>query len=231
MFAIERLEADWIEPFTEFRANMEWFLKHRKEMVEKCITTVEENGKPTHVLAIMNPEQMRRILQRVWDPTEFRSDYGLRSLSKCHAENPFWFGSKKISYEPAESAEKLKGGNSNWRGPIWFPMTFMMIESLRKLRKAYGNSFNINEGNGKGEVQLDDLARGFAESLIAIFARNAKGERPVFGDSRLFQSNPHWNDCLQFFEYFHGDTGKGLGASHQTGWTALIACVIDEWRK
>ncbi|MBI3852373.1 MAG: glucosidase [Verrucomicrobia bacterium] len=232
MFAVERLEEDWLEPFPEFRANMHWFLKNRQDLVEKCVTTLEHDGKKVHVLAIMNPEQMQRLLRVIWSPKEFRSDFGLRSLSKYHEAHPYQFDSNEIRYEPAESVARLKGGNSNWRGPIWFPTTFMMIESLRKLRKAYGGAFAIG-GCASVEdcVNLEEMADGFANNLIRLFTRNERNKRPIYGAAQKFQSDPHWRDYILFHEYFHGDTGQGLGASHQTGWTALVASLIDEWRK
>ena len=232
LFAIERLEEKWLEPFTEFRANMHWFLEHRTDLVERCVTTREENGEKVHILAVMNPEQIQRLLRVIWNPGEFRSPYGLRSLSKHHERHPYALDHRSIGYEPGESIVKLKGGNSNWRGPIWFPMNFMMIETLRKLRKAYGGKFTI-PGHSEDEtpINLDELAGGFAERLIHIFARDAQGRRAVFGANEKFQTDPHWRDNVLFYEYFHGDTGEGLGASHQTGWTALIASVIDEWRE
>ncbi len=232
MFAIERLEEKWLEPFPEFRTNMHWFLKNRADLVERCVTTLEEDDEKVHVLAVMNPEQIHRLLRVIWNPGEFRSPYGLRSLSKHHEQHPFVLDHRSIGYEPGESIAKLKGGNSNWRGPIWFPTTFMLIEALRKLRKAYGGKFTI-PGCSEDEtpINLDELAGGFAERLVHIFARDAQGRRAVFGVNEKFQTDPHWRDNVLFYEYFHGDTGAGLGASHQTGWTALIASVIDEWRK
>lgn len=232
LYAVERLEEDWIEPFPEFRSNLHWFLKNRQDLVQKCVTTIErEDGKRVHVLSIVNPEQMRHLLERTWDTAEFRAPYGLRSLSKYHQHHPFVFGQSAVAYEPAESLEMLKGGNSNWRGPIWFPTTFMMIESLRKLGTAYGPLFTIESPvAGEGSVTLQEMAAGFANRLIALFARNDANERPVYGSTRKFQDDPHWRDLLLFYEYFHGDTGAGLGASHQTGWTGLVASLIDEWR-
>ena len=231
LFAIERLEEKWLEPFPEFRANMHWFLKNRTDIVEQCVTTLQENGDTVHVLAVMNPAQMQRLLRVVWNPNEFRSPYGLRSLSKYHEAHPFAFGNRSIGYEPGESIALLKGGNSNWRGPIWFPTTFMMIESLRKLRKAYGGKFTIPGCADEAALNLDEMAGGFADRLIRLFARNGDNRRPVHGRSKKFQEDPHWRDLLLFYEYFNGDTGEGLGASHQTGWTALVASLIDEWRR
>jgi len=232
LYAIERLEESWIEPFKTFRANLYWFLENRQDIVQRCVTTIEEDGEKVHVLAIVDSDQLRSLLQRIWDPNEFRSDYGLRSLSKYHEQHPFRFGDAQVGYEPAESIEMLKGGNSNWRGPIWFPTSFMMIESLRKLRKAYGDKFTITSAvEAEGAATLDDIARGFANRMIGIFTRNEQGERAVYGKYAKFQNDPHWKNLVLFHEYFHGDTGFGLGASHQTGWTGLVASLIDEWRR
>jgi hypothetical protein len=231
LYAIERLEERWLEGFPEFRDNVHWFLEHRQDLVQRCVSTVQNDDGTVHVLAIITLEQIRQLLQRLWDPAEFRSAYGLRSLSKYHETQPYVFGEHVMRYSPGESLEKIKGGNSNWRGPLWFPTTFMMIESLRKLRRAYGSTFAIPSPTpGEGEVTPDDMARGFANRLISIFTRDATGRRPVYGQQRLWQEDPHWRDYLQFYEYFHGDDGHGLGASHQTGWTGLVANLIDEWR-
>jgi len=232
LFAVERLEEKWIEPFEDFRFSLRWFLENRQDIVRRCVTTVEHDGERVHVLALVNPEQMRGLLGRVWDPEEFRGPHGLRSLSKFHERAPFRFGGAEVGYEPGESREMLKGGNSNWRGPVWFPTTFMMIEALRKLGKAYGPRFSIESPvEGEPPVTLKEMARGFADRLISTFTRDAEGRRPAHGRYEKFQSDPHWRDLLLFYEYFHGDTGAGLGASHQTGWTGLVASLIDEWRK
>ena len=232
LYAIERLEEDWIEPFAEFKSNLHWFLKNRQDIVQRCVTTVEHGGRVVHVLAIVNEEQMRHLLERIWDPHEFRSDYGLRSLSKFHEQHPFSFGDNRVGYEPAESIVMLKGGNSNWRGPLWFPTSFLMIESLRKLGKAFGAAVQIDSPvAGEPPVTLDQMARGFADRMISIFTRNEEGRRPAHGWYEKFQTDPHWRDLVLFYEYFHGDTGMGLGASHQTGWTGLVASLIDEWRR
>jgi hypothetical protein len=157
-------------------------------------------------------------------------EYGLRSLSKFHESHPFTLGDSVVRYEPAEAECKIKGGNSNWRGPIWFPTTFLMIESLRKLDEAYGDALNIHDLEGN-QVAVGEMARYFADSLISIFARGTDGKRAVFGDIGKFQNDPHWRDYIPFGEYFDGETGKGLGATHQTGWTAVVASLIDEWRQ
>ena len=232
LFAVERLEEDWMKPFPEFYRNFQWLMKNRPDLFVPCVTTMQVDGGTTHVLAVIEPEQMRRVLSFVWDPAEFRSDYGLRSLSKFHENHPVHYETSTVRYEPAEALEKLKGGNSNWRGPIWLPTSFMMIEALRKLRKAYGKSFTVPASNPKeGEVTLDEMASGFSNRIIQMFARDAQGHRAIHGSSEKFQADPHWRDLPLFHEYFNGDTGEGLGASHQTGWTALVASLIDEWRK
>jgi hypothetical protein len=232
LYAIERLEEDWIKPFPEFTANLQWFLKNRRDLVQSCVNTIERDGKKVYILTIADEGQIRHLLERIWDPSEFRSDYGLRSLSKSHRAQPFVFENSRVGYEPAESIEMLKGGNSNWRGPVWFPTTFLMIESLRKLGKAYGPLLEIdNPVPEEPPVTLDQMAKGFADRLISILARGESGTRPVYGQVEKFQRDPYWRDLILFYEYFHGDTGSGLGASHQTGWTGLVASLIDEWRK
>jgi hypothetical protein len=234
LYAIERLERRWIEPFDEFRESFDWFLKNRADLVEECVNTVTraDDGSEVHVLSIVNQDQLRRILRRVWNPEEFLSPYGLRSLSKMHEREPFRFGDRTVSYEPAEATSKLKGGNSNWRGPVWFPTTFMMIEALRKLATAYGSDFDLGLVDEAGRaVTFGRIAQELADRLISIFTLDGEGRRPVNGRHANFATDPHWRDLILFHEYFHGDTGAGLGASHQTGWTALVASLIDEWRR
>ncbi|HVT05432.1 MAG TPA: glucosidase [Thermoanaerobaculia bacterium] len=238
LYAIERIEDEWIKPFPIFRENMKWFLENRKDLVERSVSKVVLNGQTTYVLAVVDRDQLERLLARVVDPAEFLSPYGMRSLSKFHEEHPFHFGHADVRYEPAEAISKLKGGNSNWRGPIWFPTSFLMVESLRKLEKGFGGGVNVMvEQDGKLEhVTLSGLGRDLAERMIKIFVPKKNGYRPMQGPpgtrrSDRFANDPHWKDLLLFYEYFHGDTGEGLGANHQTGWTGLIASLIDEWRR
>jgi len=271
LYAVERLEGKWIEPFPLFRTDLDWFLRFRRDLVEQCVTTVRREDDFTHVLAVVDQDQLQQLLARVVDPEEFLSAYGMRSLSKVHEQHPFRFDSASVEYEPAEAKGFLKGGNSNWRGPVWFPTTFLMIETLRKLEKAFGDEIQVavhepsapaaphgaagsraTEGIGAGAsappraetssegpaatVGLTGLASTLAERLISIFVPDADGYRPVYGPrgsrkAELFAHDPHWRDLILFHEYFHGDTGEGLGASHQTGWTGLVANLIDEWRK
>ena len=280
LYAVERLEESWIKPFPVFRENLNWFLKHRRELVERSVTTVKSGNEVTHVLAVVDQHQLQGLLARVIDKNEFLAPHGLRSLSKFHQDHPFTFGNAAVGYEPAESTSKLKGGNSNWRGPVWFPTTFLMIESLRKLERAFGDTVQLEvhetspitmrgnvplpdmsetratEGIGGAmpdvrargmtlhtspdrpkprHISLNGLASRLAERLIRIFMPDVHGYRPVNGPkgtrrADLFANDPHWKNLVLFYEYFNGDTGEGLGASHQTGWTGLIANVIDEWR-
>ena len=232
MFAVERLEAKWIEPFKEFTANLHWFMHNRADMVAKVIQRVPQaDGSITHLLTIMNFAQLTQLLGRLHDPDEFLAPHGVRSLSKKHEQEPFEFEGRRVGYEPAESATKLKGGNSNWRGPIWFPTTFLIIESLRKLGTAFGPDVCIETPASAGQpIAFREMARDIARRTTGIFLKDASGHRPVWGDTERFRDDPQWRDELLFYEYFHGDTAAGLGASHQTGWTALVANLIDEWR-
>ncbi len=225
LFAVERLEFDWIKQFPSFTANLEWFLKNRRDLTAEVV----HQGQDSHVLTIVNLDQLERMLRRLCDPNEFMSPYGIRSLSKAHEREPFWCKDRKVGYEPAEADSKIKGGNSNWRGPIWFPTCFLLIESLRKLSKAYGSSFQVDIP-GAGQRTFKQMGSQIAKGLISVFTRNEAGNRPVHGGTTMFQKDPYWRDLVLFYEYFHGENGAGLGASHQTGWTALVASLIDEWR-
>jgi hypothetical protein len=230
LYAAERLEMGWLETFSEFRKRLEWFLDNRQDLVQSCCYPLQHGEDTSLVLTIFDQKQLLRLLDRIFSPDEFLSDYGVRSLSKVHAEHPFRFGEREVRYEPAESECKIKGGNSNWRGPIWFPTSFLIIESLKKLSKAYPATFKVTKPDGT-QATFSELAEDLANRLIAIFTVNEQGQRPVFGGSKKFQNDPHWKDYILFYEYFHGDNGAGLGASHQTGWTSLVATLIDEWRR
>ena len=166
------------------------------------------------------------------------SQFGMRSLSRFHHTHPFVFGNSEVRYEPGEALSKIKGGNSNWRGPVWFPTNFLMIETLRQLEKALGDRVQIpiDDGTTPTVVTLSGLAKNLADRLISIFIPGPDGRRPLYGPagtkkSELYATDPYFKDLVLFFEYFHGDHGEGLGASHQTGWTGLVANLIDEWRR
>ncbi len=231
MFAVERLDADWIKPFPSFRANLNWFLQNRNQFSQFCCHKISDNGKSNYLLSIPNQQQIRCILFRIFDNNEFLSQFGMRSMSKTHQHNPFKHGNAEVRYEPAEAESKLKGGNSNWRGPIWFPVGFLMIESLRKLYKALGPEFTIDLviDEKPRNMNLMELAQELANRMIRLFELDKHGCRPIYGDEKCFQNKPDWKNLILFHEYFHAENGKGLGASHQT-WTTLIAVLLDEWR-
>ncbi len=231
LFATERLEWEWIKPFQNFTSAFQWFMKNRPELVRDVVHELDVDGQTTYALTILDHYQLTRIMERLFDAGEFLSEFGIRSLSKAHQEHPFELDGSVVGYEPAESDSKLKGGNSNWRGPVWFPTTFLLIESLRKLGKAFGPRFAVRTPATGGEpITFLEMAQEIANRLIRIFTRDGGGRRPVFGGLEKFQNDPYWRDLLLFYEYFHGENGAGLGANHQTGWTALVASLIDEWR-
>jgi hypothetical protein len=235
LYAVERLEEHWIEPFEEFKANLYWFLRNKAHIVRDVCHYVHRPDQRVLLCALVDEGQMRGLLARLLDPAEFLSPYGMRSLSKYHEKHPFRFGNASVNYEPAEAVSKIKGGNSNWRGPVWFPTSFLMIESLRKLGTAYGPTFTVAPPGDHGEEgephTLVEVAKDLADRMIRIFTRDASGRRPCYARLRKFQEDPHWRDLILFHEYFHADTGEGLGAAHQTGWTGLVASLIDEWRR
>ena len=232
LYALDRMEQFWIDSFPEFKANVLWMMHNKKHLTQDVCHLHDRDGLKVLVCAIVDRHQTEGLLRRVLDPGEFMSPFGLRSLSRYHAEHPFRFGEKTVEYEPAEAFSKLKGGNSNWRGPVWFPTAFLMIEALRKLGRAYGDDFTVPaDGRDGPRIMLSDAAQQIANRMISIFTRGKDGRRPVYGSIRKFQEDPHWRDLILFHEYFNGDTGEGLGASHQTGWTGLVASLIDEWRK
>ena len=231
LFAVERLELARIAPFREFTACLDWFLANRRDLIEGIVHTLARGAKGTHLLTIINQQQLERMMRRVFDPEEFLSPHGIRSMSKRHGAEPVIVDGQRVDYEPAEAVCKIKGGNSNWRGPVWFPTNFLLIESLRKLAAAYGPDFRLSLPCSAEPLDFMQMARTVAQRMIGIFARDGAGRRAVHGDDRRLQDDPLWRDELLFYEYFHGDSGAGLGASHQTGWTALVASLIDEWRQ
>ena len=231
MYAIEVLESEELAAHPGFLRDVEWFIQNRPDLVGDACYTVGD-GKKRYVLSIADPSQFKRLLQRIWDPEEFLSPYGIRSLSKYHEQHPFQFGDRSMGYEAGEAAVKLKGGNSNWRGPIWFPTSYLLIHSFLRFGDAVGSQFSLSTAGSEGRsITPHDIAREAANRMISIFKRGSDGRRPCFGPYRKFQEDPHWNQCLLFNEYYHGDKGMGLGASHQTGWSGLVANLIDEWRR
>jgi hypothetical protein len=185
------------------------------------------------LLSLVDARQLARVLARMLDEDQFLSPYGLRSVSKEHEARPYVLQAggrvHSLRYDPGESSTDLFGGNSNWRGPIWFPVNYLMIESLQKYHHYYGEALQVELPTGSGRfASLEAAAADLSRRLCRIFLRDANGRRPVFGAEALFHEDPHWRDFIPFYEYFHGDTGAGLGASHQTGWTALAAKLIQQ---
>ena len=228
LYAVEVLERAEIEAFPTFLNDIEWFIKNRADLVGDACYKIGD-AKTRYVLAIADSSQFSRLLARMADPEEFLSPYGLRSLSKFHKNNPFHFGSSQVGYEPGEAEVNIKGGNSNWRGPLWFPTTYLLIHSLMRFSDALGNDFVVP--TGETMTSPHGMAGEIANRMISIFKQDADGKRPVFGTYTKFQQDPHWRNCLLFHEYYHADSGMGLGASHQTGWSGLVANLIDEWRR
>jgi hypothetical protein len=184
------------------------------------------------IIALLNPERLRRVLEKMLDENEFLSPYGIRSLSKFHEKNPFIFNVQgqeyRVDYLPAESNTGMFGGNSNWRGPVWMPVNVMLIRALLGFYAYYGDGFKIECPTGSGKLMnLFEVAKEISDRLAGIFLRDAQGRRPVYGGTEKFQTDPHWRDHILFYEYFHGDSGAGLGASHQTGWTGAVAKLIQ----
>ena len=233
LFAVETLEPEVFTALPRFRRRMEWFIENRPELMEN-LTILRDHGRGDRcLLSIVDEKRLRQILGRMLDPEQFLSDHGIRSLSKEHEQHPFVFHAQgqahAVSYEPAESTTGLFGGNSNWRGPIWYPLNYLMIESLQKFDYYFGEDFTVEMPTGSGdEMTLWNVAGDLSRRLSALFLRGDDGRRAVFGDQPLFQDGEHWRDHVPFYEYFHGDTGEGLGASHQTGWTALVAKLIQQ---
>jgi hypothetical protein len=231
LFAIDVLEEDKIDDLPTFINDVHWFIRNRPDLTGQACYEEAFDGKRRHVLAIVDEEQLTRLLQRVWDESEFLSPAGIRSLSKFHEQHPFVFGHAAVRYEPAEADVKIKGGNSNWRGPIWFPTSYLLIESLMKFTEAYGKDYTVKAPASAAPMTPSAMAREIANRMIGMFTRDASGRRRIYGGTEKFQNDPHWRDLLLFNEYFHGDNGAGLGANHQTGWTGLVANLIDEWRR
>jgi hypothetical protein len=233
LFALTTLEQETSEQFPEFKKRAQWFRQHRPDLVENVVFLETEGVEARALLAVVGQDRLRRILHRMLDENEFLSPYGIRSVSKFHASNPYALQARgneyRIDYEPAESTTGVFGGNSNWRGPVWFPMNYLIIESLQKYHHYLGDEFKVECPTGSGQMMtLWQVATELSQRLIRTFVNDANGKRPIYGGIEPFQTNPHWHDLILFNEYFHGDNGAGLGASHQTGWTGLVAKLIQQ---
>ncbi len=233
LYAVETLEPDLLELLPRFKRRMEWFIQYRPELVAQIASLTEAGKNGRFLLSLVDQEQLRRILGHMLDEEKFLAPYGLRALSKEHAQRPYTFfvdgDAHTVRYEPAESTSGLFGGNSNWRGPIWFPVNYLMIEALQKYYHYYGDALQVELPAGSGRTaNLDQVAAELSQRLVRLFVRDEEGKRPFNGGVDLFQNDPHFRDHILFYEYFHGDNGAGLGASHQTGWTALVAKLIQQ---
>ncbi|MDX1430779.1 MAG: hypothetical protein R3282_10845, partial [Rhodothermales bacterium] len=234
LLAVEVIEGELLEMLPRFRRRMEWFAEYRPELIEHISSMGQPGENNRRLLSLVDEHKLRRVMERVLDPTRFLSDYGVRSLSRQHNEEPFVLrvnsSEYRVQYEPAESRTALFGGNSNWRGPIWMPLNYLMIEALQDYHAYYGDDLTLELPRHSGnERNLDEVAKDLGRRLITIFLRDATGNRPFLGDNPYLQNDPHWKDHILFHEYFHGDEGTGLGASHQTGWTALVAELIERF--
>ncbi len=232
MIAVITLEPDCLAQMPDFVRRMNWFVRNRPELVGH-MASIETPGRGERILAaILTPERLRAVLGYLLDEAEFLSPYGIRSLSKFHEAHPYSIRVGEhtftIDYQPAESQSGLFGGNSNWRGPIWLPINYLIIHSLQRYDEYYGEGFQVEMPTGSGRMMtLAQVAEALARRLQRLFLRDEAGRRPIFGHQEMVQTDPHWRDHLLFHEYFHGDTGAGLGASHQTGWTGLVADLIQ----
>ncbi len=231
LLAVEVLDDEVVRGLPQFAERLHWFLMQRPELARLVSHWSDTNMHEYRLLSLMRRERMNRVLTRMLDESEFLSDFGVRSLSRFHADHPFMLkqddGTRTIMYEPGEGRTRLFGGNSNWRGPIWMPLNYMLIQSLFKFDAYYGPSHRIEFPTGSGETRsLFDVATALADRLKKLFLKDVHGRRPLLGDSELEQSDPLFADLMVYPEYFHGDTGRGLGAMHQTGWTALIAVLL-----
>jgi hypothetical protein len=233
LFAVETIEPEILDRLPAFKQRMEWFIANRPDLTRNvaCMRTPGQGER--RLLSIVWPERLRRVLQVMLDESEFLSDYGIRALSRRHLHDPFSLvvgdHEHRVGYEPGESSSGLFGGNSNWRGPIWFPVNYLLVESLQKYHHYLGDAFRVPCPSGSARLaSLRDVATELSQRLTRIFLLDPHGRRPVFGGRPLFNENPHWREMVPFHEYFHGDTGAGVGASHQTGWTALVAKLLQQ---
>jgi hypothetical protein len=237
LFAVEIIEQDIIKALPGFRKRMRWFIDNRPELAgyTSYMERVMKDGSELRLLAIPSKDRLLRVLRRALDESEFLSPYGIRSLSRAHRDESFCFltdgGHVCIQYEAGESTDGMWGGNSNWRGPVWFPLNYLLIEALERYHRFYGDSVKLEFPTGSGKLHnLAEIAAELARRLAALFMPGKKKHRPCHGDDALAErlaTDPHWKDLVWFHEYFDGDTGRGLGASHQTGWTALVTRCLN----
>jgi len=232
LMAVAVFPSEAFEKLPRFREKSEQFIMRHPELMNNIHLATQPGVRGRLMLSILNEHKLRRVLSRMLDESEFLSDYGIRSLSRYHLEHPYFFyhaGQEyKVGYVPGDSTSGMFGGNSNWRGPIWMPMNFLLIRGLLQLYGYYGDSFTVEYPTGSGKyLTLYDVAECISERIVSIFLKDENGHRPLYGGAEKFQTDPHWRDLILFYEYFHGDNGAGIGASHQTGWTGCIARIIQ----
>ncbi|MFI5096614.1 MAG: glucosidase [Candidatus Acidiferrales bacterium] len=233
LFAVETLEPEIVDRLPGFKRRMQWFIDHHPDVPEHIEMTQRSARGVRRLLSLVNRKQLKRVLWRMLDETEFLSPYGVRALSRYHLEHPYEVQvndhTSRVDYEPAESSTGIFGGNSNWRGPVWFPLNYLLIESLQKYHHYYGEDFKVEcPTHSHRESDLWQVAAEISRRLTHIFLRGKDGRRPFAGSADLFNKDPHWRDLVLFYEYFHGDSGAGIGASHQTGWTGLVAKLLEQ---
>jgi hypothetical protein len=233
LFAVQTLEPDLLERMPDFARRLEWFIDNRPDLTDSVACMRSEGQGERRLLSLVGAERLRRVLAYMLDEREFLSPYGIRALSRVHRDRPYVLPvngrDHRVDYEPGESSSGLFGGNSNWRGPVWLPVNYLLVESLQKFHHYFGEDFTVECPTGSGRMlTLSEVAAEISRRLARIFVRDEDGRRAVFGDVPLFQGDPHWRDYVPFHEYFHGDTGRGVGASHQTGWTALVAKLLQQ---
>ena len=233
LFAVETLEPEIVDRLPGFKRRMQWFIDNHPDTPEHIEMTQRSARGVRRLLSLASRRQLKRVLERMLDESEFLSAYGVRALSRFHAEYPYEVvvngHVSRVTYEPAESSTGVFGGNSNWRGPIWFPVNYLLIEALQKFHHYYGEDLKVEFPTRSGsEFDLWQVAGEISRRLIRIFLRGKDGRRPVAGGAEIFNDNPHWKDLVLFSEYFNGDNGAGIGASHQTGWTGLVAKLIEQ---
>jgi mannosylglycerate hydrolase MGH1-like protein len=233
LFAVETLEPEIVDRLPGFKRRMQWFCDNRPDFREHVEIVEKPGGGVRRLLSIVKRKQLPRVLRLMLDEAEFLSPYGIRAVSQYHRDRPYMLGVNgmeyHVRYEPAESSSGLFGGNSNWRGPIWFPMNYLIIESLQKFHYYFGDDLKVECPTGSSQMMnLREVSAELSRRLTCIFLRGSDGRRPVFGGAAKFQHDPEWRDLVLFYECFHGDNGAGIGASHQTGWTGLVAKLLQQ---
>ena len=233
LFAVEPIPEEILASFPAFARRLEWFIDNRPDLTQGVACMRTRGAGNRRLFSVVDPARLERILSRLLDEDEFLSPFGIRALSRAHAAHPYLLRDNGVEYgvhyEPGESGSPLFGGNSNWRGPVWFPLNYLLIESLQKFAHYLGPEFTVEFPTGSGtRLTVAQVGAELSRRLSSLFLRDSRGRRPAFGDDALLQGDPHFRDHLLFHEYFHGDDGRGLGASHQTGWTGLVAKLLQQ---